>query len=224
MNDFFTDLVDEILSNRYSMVSKFGFTSIYDEKSRIDDLEGDIVECGVWRGGMSVFLSKLFSDKKIWVVDSFTGFEDIKDSRYPTELWDKYKIKEPHTIDYKIGIPVSEVKSVFEKYNELDTKRINFIEGYVKDVLKPDVCPIEKIALLRIDVDAYSATMDVLDYLYPKVVSGGMIIFDDGNVDSSRMAIEDYFRREKIELITYVPQNKNMCIGSAGECHYMIKK
>lgn len=227
MNEVLDKLVDDIRLKGYSMVEKFGFTSIYDEKDKIDAIDGDIVECGVWKGGMCVFLTKLFPNKKIWVVDSFSGFEKVEESTYPTELWDNHKIKEPHVFGYGIRIathsPLDEVKSVFEEYGELNNPNINFLEGYVKDTLKPEICPIQNIALLRIDVDSYSATMNVLDYLYPKVVSGGMIIFDDGNIDAGRFAIYDYFEKNKMELISICPTRK-CTIAGISACSYIIKK
>jgi hypothetical protein len=66
----FDQLADQLILEEYSMVAKPCFSSIYYEKDKIDILEGDIVECGVYKGGMSLFLTKLFPNKKIWLVDS----------------------------------------------------------------------------------------------------------------------------------------------------------
>ena len=74
----FNNLADLMISEGHSMVIKSAFNSIYHEKHKIDLLDGDIVECGVWRGGMSLFLTKLFPNKKIWLADSYDGFQDIE--------------------------------------------------------------------------------------------------------------------------------------------------
>lgn len=228
MNDFFSALVDDIIDKEYSLVEKFGFSSIYNEKDRVNATQGDIVECGVWKGGMCVFLTKLFPTKKIWVVDSFLGFEKVESSTYPTQFWDKYNLKDPHIFEYPIrnsalSASLEDVKSVFEEYGELNNPNVNFLQGYVKNTLKEETCPIKEISLLRIDVDSYSATMDVLNFLYPKVVSGGIVIFDDGNIDSARFAIADYFKENEIKIVTMSPITK-IVDENIGACHYIIKK
>lgn len=227
MTENFNKLVDDILLKQYSMIGKYCYSSIYDQKKHIDSIEGDIVECGVWKGGMCVFLAKLFPNKKLWVVDSFTGFEKLEEATYPTDLLEKHKVIEPHVYGYQIRTAISssidEVKSVFKEYDELDNPNINFLEGYVRDTLKPETCPIQNIALLRVDVDSYSATMDVLENLYPKVTKGGMIIFDDGNIESGIWAIHDFFQKNSIEMVTIDPLSKSE-LPYTGACHYIIKK
>ena len=59
-NPEFDALADQLILEEYSMVEKPLFSSIYYEKDKINILEGDIVECGVYKGGMSLFLTKLF--------------------------------------------------------------------------------------------------------------------------------------------------------------------
>lgn len=197
MREELSKLVDEILEKRYSMVPKPLFESIYYEKDKINELEGDIVECGVWRGGMSLYLTKLFPDKKVWLVDSFEGFPDLNDMKYKAD-WDPHKKGTPIR-ENLLGISVEEVESVFKEFGETAT----CIKGNVSDTLKPEVCPIEKIALLRVDVDSYSGTLEVLEYLYPKVVKGGMIILDDANLESARTAILHFLEKENIPPIAY---------------------
>jgi len=223
----FDNLANQLILEEYSMVEKSLFSSIYYEKNKINLLDGDIVECGVYKGGMSLFLTKLFSDKKIWLVDSYDeGFQDIhNDALYKTD-----KIDDPHKKGYPIrngqtGISLEQVKKFFNDFEEGSNPNVNYLKGYVKDVLNPQICPIDKISLLRIDVDAYSATREVLEFLYPKVVSGGMIIFDDANIDSARIAIEEFFQKQNITLNTYPAEHPGELrhgLTSAG-C-YLFKK
>ena len=176
---------------KYTIVPPAFFDMVYDHYDNINALEGDIVECGVWTGGMSIFLAKLFSQKNIWVADSFIEFfQDPDTAKYFFE-------GDPHQHGAN-GFSLEVVKENFATFDALDENRVKFLDGYVVNTLDPTVCPIEKIALLRIDVDAYSATMEVLDYLYPKVVPGGYIIFDDICLHTASQAIMDYFDRENI--------------------------
>ena len=227
ISDFeFNHLANQLIEERYSMVEKPLFSSIYYEKNKIDILEGDIVECGVYKGGMSLFLTKLFPSKKVWLVDSFElGFQDLNEALYQTD-----KIDDPHKKGYPIrdgqtGIPLEQVKEFFNEFGEGSNPNVNYLKGYVKDILKPEVCPIDKISLLRIDVDAYSATREVLEFLYPKVVSGGLIIFDDGDIASARIAIEEFYQKENIGLNTYPASNPGeLRNGLSGAGCYVFKK
>ena len=101
-------------------------------------------------------------------------------------------------------VSLEEVQSNFKKYN-LEGNRIKFLKGFVKDTLPTS--GIKKISLLRIDVDAYSATLEVLDELYDKVVPGGYIIFDDTCLHESLNAIKTFFKKRNIHPHLIDPSN-----------------
>jgi hypothetical protein len=190
-----TDKITMLDNNRY-------FELILENFNKITNLEGDIVECGVWRGGMSIFLSYVFQDKNIWVCDSYEGFQPIENAKHQYD-------KERHTQHYThgatgpLGISLEEVQSHFKNYGLEDQDRIKFLKGFVKDTLPTS--GIEKISLLRVDVDAYSATLETLEELYPKVTPGGMIIFDDSCLYETKDAIIHYFTHNNIPLHVYHP-------------------
>jgi hypothetical protein len=140
---------------------------------------------------MSIFLSKLFSNKKIWVCDSYEGCQDPKEGLYfyPNETHSKGQ--------YSCGL--EDVKNNFIKYGDYDKDKVLFLKGYVKDTLNPNVCDIKNISLLRIDVDSYSATLEVLDFLYDKVVEGGYIIFDDTCLNETHEAIKTFINKRNIK-------------------------
>jgi hypothetical protein len=170
------------------MVTEERFDLFMKYKNDIDKLDGDIVECGVWRGGMSIFLAKCFNDKQIWVCDSFEGCQDPQKGKY------EY-LAETHTQGL-YAINIQEVKTNFINYGfVVNDPRIKFLKGFVKDTLDPSICEISKISILRIDVDAYSATMEVLDALYDKVEPGGYIIFDDSCLSTCHSAMKIFFER-----------------------------
>lgn len=187
------ELYKSIINQGVTMITEERFETILQHKDHVLSLDGDIVECGVWKGGMSIFLSKIFNNKNMWVCDSFEGCQDPQNGKYsfPGER----HAKGLYAIDLET------VKNNFKLFGALDEPRVSFLQGYVKDTLEPSICPIQKISLLRIDVDSYSATLEVLDYLYPKVVPGGLIIFDDSCLNESKLAITHFIEREpNIEL------------------------
>ena len=191
----YKDLIEEGIT----MVLPHCFETIIRHQNTIADLKGDIVECGVWKGGFSIFLADTFKDKNIWVSDSFDGFQPLSESNY------EYS-GERHNPEYSamIRVNLEEVQSNFKKYN-LEGSRIKFLKGFVKDTLPTS--GIKKISLLRIDVDAYSATLEVLDELYDKVVPGGYIIFDDTCLHESLNAIKTFFKKRNIHPHLIDPSN-----------------
>jgi O-methyltransferase len=193
----YEELINDIINSKITMIEKEIFKMPLRHFDKITNIEGDIVECGVWRGGYSIFLSHLFQDKNIWVCDSFEGFQPLDNARY------NFK-KERHTPQYSqcfwgpLGISLEEVKSNFKIYGLEDDPRIKYLKGFVKDTLPTS--GIEKISLLRVDVDAYSATLEVLDELYHKVQPGGYIVFDDACLVESLEAIKFFLQRENLPL------------------------
>ena len=149
------------------------------------NIEGDFFEAGVWRGGASIYLNALNKaycegNKKVWLADSYEG---LPKSSLPQDLeYDFTKYNE-------LSIPLEEVVQNFKKYNLL-SENVHFLKGWFKDTL-PNAT-VEKIALLRLDGDLYESTMDILNNLYDKVVSGGYIIVDDYALDCCKQAIADF--------------------------------
>ena len=201
------DLVDDLTSKKISMVFRENFETLINHKQQIEKINGDIVECGCWRGGFSIFLSKLFPEKNIWVSDSFQGFQPLAHAKY------EYA-NERHTPSMTrnavgpLSILFDETYNNFIDYGleqDINDGRIQFLKGYVKDTTNPDTCKIENIALLRIDVDAYSATLEVLDNLYNKVTTGGYIIFDDSCLTECRDAIRSFFKKQSLDIPLFHP-------------------
>jgi hypothetical protein len=188
------ELVNQLIKNEVTMITHERFNNILNFSEKINKLNGDIVECGVWKGGMSIFLTKVFNNKNIWVCDSYEGCQDgVNEAIY------KYD-NEKHTKGM-YAVSLEEVIQNFKNFEALDEKRVKFLKGYVKDTLKPESCEIKKISLLRIDVDSYSATLEVLDYLYDKVVKNGMIIFDDICITESMDAIKTFFNQKNLKCV-----------------------
>lgn len=184
-------LVDSLIQNKVTMVEKQEFKLVLDHFSKIDGIEGDIIECGVWRGGFSIFLAHIFEDRTVWVCDSFQGFQPLEEAKYQYAK-ERHTPGATHNSHGPIGISLEEVQNYFKVYGLENESRIRFVKGFVKDTLPK--CNIDKIALLRIDVDAYSATLETLEELYHKVQPGGFIIFDDSCLTETLDAIKDFFR------------------------------
>jgi len=161
-----------------------------------DEIPGDFIETGVWRGGGCIFMRaalKAYAEKErlVWVADSFQGLPK-PDSRFKQDEGDKF-----WTMNHMLGVSVEQVKSNFSRYGLLDD-RVRFLKGWFKDTLPG--APIDKLAMLRLDGDMYSSTMDALVNLYPKLSAGGFVIIDDygANFDACCNAVNDFRSSNRI--------------------------
>ena len=154
-----------------------------------DRVPGDLIETGVWRGGAAILMRGILAaydvtGRAVWVADSFDGLPPPDPSRYPADAGDRHHTWAP------LAISLDEVRDNFQKYGLLD-RQVRFLPGWFKDTLAS--APIEELAVLRLDGDMYSSTIEALDALYPKLTSGGFCIVDDyGAVPGCRKAVEDY--------------------------------
>jgi len=165
-----------------------------------DDIPGDLIETGVWRGGSAIFMKAVLNanniyNRIVWVADSFEGLPKPDPEKYPEDKGDQHYLWD----ELKISLDI--VQNNFEKYSLLDDN-IKFLKGWFKDTLP--IAPIKKLSLLRIDGDIYESTMDALINLYPKLSIGGYLIIDDFLNKSCVKAVDDYRRDNNIneEIIT----------------------
>lgn len=159
-----------------------------------DNIPGDLIETGVWRGGATIFMKGVLkangiNDRKVFVADSFEGLPMPDPNRYPIDINDKH-----YTLNF-IKVSKEEVENNFKAYNLLD-RNVIFIKGFFENSLKN--APIKKLALLRIDADMYSSTIQVLEQLYDKVSVGGFIIIDDYTLPGALAAVQDFRNKRKI--------------------------
>ena len=154
-----------------------------------NNVPGDFIETGVWRGGATIFMRAVLkaygiTDRCVWVADSFAGLPPPDVDNYPEDLGDQH-----HIHDF-LRVSLEQVQANFERYGLLDGQ-VRFLKGWFKDTLPK--APIEKLAVMRLDGDMYESTMDGLANLYPKLSVGGYVIIDDyGYWEACRKAVHDF--------------------------------
>ncbi|MFD0417085.1 TylF/MycF family methyltransferase [Streptomyces sp. NPDC127108] len=161
-----------------------------------DDIPGDLIETGVWRGGATIFMRAVLKaydikDRTVWVADSFEGIPKGDPVRYPgDDLAPLYRFNDV------FGVSRTIVEENFRRYGLLDDQ-VRFLPGYFRDTL-PDA-PVESLAVLRMDGDLFESTMDALVHLYPKLSVGGYVIVDDYRaLPPCRVAVYQYRREHGI--------------------------
>jgi predicted O-methyltransferase YrrM len=170
-------------------------------------IEGDIVECGVWKGGSSIIMAETLgaygcADKSIYMYDTFSGMTepDSRDvsfqSHNEAHLTWKKRQNDTHNAWAYAGLEevrdnVGRADCSFEKFI--------FVKGDVCQTI-PEVVP-EKISILRLDTDWYKSTYHEMLHLFPRLSIGGVLIVDDyGTYSGARDAVDDYLKEWKVPI------------------------
>lgn len=162
-------------------------------------VEGDFVECGVWKGGsvmmMALVLKTLgITDRKIYLFDTFEGMTpptdaDIDHSGASADRLLATSAREQSLVwAYS---PLAEVRANLEKTG-YPMDQFVFVKGDVRETI-PQYAP-EKISLLRLDTDWYESTRHELEGLFPRLADRGVLIIDDyGHWKGANKAVNEYF-------------------------------
>ena len=176
--------------NGYSMIGTKRLNNIQFciENVVKNNVPGDFIETGVWRGGSCIFAKSLFNildkSRTVWVADSFEGLPKPNAELYPEDKGDDLFSLE------QLRISKEQVQENFKRFNLLDDK-VKFLKGWFKDTLP--TAPIDQLAIIRLDGDMYESTMDGLVNLYHKLSAGGYIIIDDyGTIPACKKAVHDF--------------------------------
>jgi hypothetical protein len=160
-----------------------------------NNIPGDYLEAGVWRGGSSVFARGVLRSlnqghRKSYVCDSFQGLPAGDKNLHPDDKnWDKT----PYLSVSDIVVATS-----FREAALLD-ENVIFARGFFNHTMKPLAKQINSLAILRLDGDMYESTVDVLYHLYDKLSLGGYVIMDDWDNFPSQFACLDFFAAHKFD-------------------------
>lgn len=170
------------------------------------NIPGDIVECGVWRGGsMQACARTLLSvgedERELYLFDTYEGMtpptaEDLRrDGRPARELLDAQGKDRPIWA-------VASLEDVQAGFGHVPypKERVHYVRGRVEDTV-PGQAP-EQIAILRLDTDWYASTKHELEHLYSRLVSGGVLLIDDyGYWQGSRQAVDEFLDKTGERLL-----------------------
>lgn len=160
-----------------------------------DDVPGDLIETGVWRGGVGILMRGIMraygvEDRGVWLADSFQGLPPPDPDRYPADAGSRF-----HEWQL-LAVSADEVRDNFRRYGLLDD-RVRFVEGWFRDTLP--ALRDRNWSVLRLDGDLYESTMDALVNLYDGLSPGGFLIVDDFALPTCNEAVKDFRRERGIE-------------------------
>lgn len=164
-------------------------------------IEGDFLECGVWRGGNAVLAAAIFrlygSKKKVYLFDTFEGMtEPTEPDKYTATgrgALQEFRDHQQESHNDWCYASIEDVRNSFLKVDLLSDNVI-FVKGDVLTTLAEAANIPAHISVLRLDTDWYESTKKELEVLYPLLSVGGTLIIDDyGHWAGSKKATDEYF-------------------------------
>jgi O-methyltransferase len=196
---------------KFTMTSVARMYALYKAVEYIEaaDIRGDIVECGVWRGGSMMVAAMTLATigstaRTLHLFDTYEGLPRPDENR-DVDIWGNRAIDGwlPHSAgDEKSHWAEAALEEV--KSNVLSTgypvERLNFVKGMVERTI-PDAAP-KHIALLRLDTDWYASTKHELEHLFHRLSLHGVLIIDDyGHFKGARKAVDEFFQSRRIPIL-----------------------
>jgi hypothetical protein len=169
-------------------------------------IRGDIVECGVWRGGSMQAIARVLAargviDRELHLFDTFEGMppptaQDVRQGGPPAAELLATRAK---TAKVWAVADLEDVRAGMAQV-PYPANRIHYHRGLVEETI-PGGAPA-RIALLRLDTDWYASTKHELEHLYDRVSSGGVVIIDDYDYwEGSRKAVDEFVARTRARLL-----------------------
>jgi O-methyltransferase len=140
---------------------------MYDLINQRTQLEGDVAEVGVFRGGVGILLGDMLPNKNIYLFDTFEGIPEV------CEKDNFHIVKDFDDVDYE------EVKETLSEWSN-----IKVYKGFFPNEQSNQLLSNKKFSIVHIDTDTYNSYIDCLEFFYPRMVPNGLILLDDYNESS----------------------------------------
>jgi hypothetical protein len=169
-------------------------------------IPGDVVECGVWRGGSMHAVARTLTacgdqTRDLYLFDTFEGMpppseHDVRHDGKPAE-----RLLAAGAKDSKVWAVagLDDVQAGFEGV-PYPADKVHFVKGMVEQTVPAEVP--DTISILRLDTDWYESTAHELLHMWDRLVSGGVLMIDDyGHWKGSRRATDEFLERTGAQLL-----------------------
>lgn len=153
----------KIRRERRSLVTGFEAYNVYALARSTQSLKGDIAEVGVFQGSTARIICELKGDRKVRLFDTFEGLPKSSDEDRGVHREKQYACS---------------LESVSEYLKDFDNVT------YHKGLFPESVSDVEdaSYSFVHFDVDLYGGTLACLEYFYPKMVPGGIMLSHDYSI------------------------------------------
>jgi O-methyltransferase len=187
----------------HSMTSVERLYALWQAARHVVDREvpGDVVECGVWRGGSSMMAAGALLDRgsrgrTLWLYDTFEGMSepterdvDVLTGRRMDAEWQRHSGAQDDPVFAYGSLETVRANMAATTY---PAELLRYVVGKVEDTIPAEVP--ERIALLRLDTDWYESTRHELEHLWELLQPGGVLIVDDyGHWSGAKEAVDEFF-------------------------------
>jgi len=213
-------IFDYVLSNKLTMVSREQLISTLLASKHVCNagVEGDFVECGVWRGGNSIIAADVFNrmttNKEVYLFDTFAGMTEPTEADKPNfkgySTRDRFLADQRGTHNEWCYASLEEVMGHFQTRDLVH--KAKFIKGDVLRTLDDADIP-QKISILRLDTDWYQSTKKELEVLWPRLQDGGILMIDDYDYWSGvKTAVDEFFAHSVKPYLHYMDKAGRIAI------------
>jgi len=150
-------------------------------------LEGDMAEVGVYQGGSAKIICEAKNQRALHLFDTFAGLPKVseKDMHFGVKYWKDGEFS--NTSEGAVRDYLSRYKNVF------------FHKGRFPETANP--VKDTKFSFVHLDVDLYQSTLDCLEFFYPHLIRGGVILTHDYHTNGVQSAFKEYFQNKSIPVI-----------------------
>ena len=165
----------------------FMIYSIVDSQSNFD---GDMAEVGVYQGGSAKLICEAKKQRRLHLFDTFTGLPKIseKDTHFGTKYWKDGQFN---------NTSEENVKKYLANYDN-----VFFYKGKFPETSEP--IKNSKFSFVHLDVDLYRSTLDCLEFFYPRLIKGGIILTHDYHSTGVQTAFKEYFKNKTSPMIELI--------------------
>jgi len=184
----FRKLVSQIVG--FTIIDKPRLYIIFQLAKHLRNVNGDVAEAGVYKGGSARILAKIFDNtsKTIHLFDTFSGMPKVDEK------------KDFHKQGDFDDTTLEQVRKYLS-----DCKNVTFHPGFFPDTALP--VEDKSFCMVHLDVDIYTSVLDCCRFFYPRMTQGGIMIFDDYGWEptpGTKKAVDEFFS-DKPESICYIP-------------------
>ena len=151
------------------------------------ELDGNMVEVGVYQGGSAKLICEVKGDRKLFLFDTFIGLQELSDTdtHFGKKHWKKNQFNDTS---------LEAVKDYLSSY-----ENIQIIKGVFPKTA--DSIRDSMFSFVHLDVDLYKSTIECLKFFYPRLMNGGIILVHDYHSDGIQKAFKEFLQSNKVQLI-----------------------
>jgi hypothetical protein len=177
--------------------------SRYELFKHIIDKPGDIVEGGVLKGAGVLYWAKLIqifnplSERRVIGFDTFEGYPEETRHDYEVDIAEDFLVDASYSpVSPEEIMEIAETNALAHRVELVKGDATHTIEEYAREN------PGLRVALINCDLDGFSATASALEYLYPKLVAGGVVAFDEYGERQwgESQAVDEFFKDKSVTI------------------------